>query len=51
MIPVVADILQVDMANSVMQELGYEAKGEFGMPLRRFFQKGGNLRTHHAHMK
>ena len=33
-----------------MQELGYEAKGEYGILFRRYFQKGGNHHTHHAHV-
>ncbi|MXJ74052.1 GNAT family N-acetyltransferase, partial [Escherichia coli] len=50
MIPVVLDISKVDSANAAMQVLGYEAKGEYGIPFRRYFQKGYNLRTHHAHI-
>ncbi|MCH9689989.1 MAG: GrpB family protein [Gammaproteobacteria bacterium] len=37
-------------ANKSMLALGYEAKGEYGIPLRRYFQKGGNNRTHHVHV-
>jgi GrpB-like predicted nucleotidyltransferase (UPF0157 family) len=29
--------------------LGYEVKGENGIPGRRYYQKGGNNRTHHIH--
>lgn len=50
MLAVVLDINKVDPANASMLVLGYEAKGEFGIPLRRYFQKGGNLRTHQAHV-
>jgi GrpB-like predicted nucleotidyltransferase (UPF0157 family)/GNAT superfamily N-acetyltransferase len=50
MVPVVLDIMKVDAATTSMQELGYEAQGEFGIPFRRYFQKGGNNRTHHAHV-
>lgn len=50
MIPVVLDISKVDSANAAMQALGYEAKGEYGMLFRRYFQKGDSLRTHHAHI-
>ncbi|MGQ3887827.1 GNAT family N-acetyltransferase [Legionella sp. CNM-1927-20] len=50
MIPVVLDITQVENANAAMQALGYEAKGEYGIPFRRYFQKGGNQRTHHVHI-
>lgn len=50
MIPVVQDIEQVDSANANMLELGFEAKGEYGIPFRRYFQKGANNRTHQAHV-
>ena len=41
MIPVVADIKFVDLCNDAMAQLGYELKGEFGIPFRRFFKKDG----------
>jgi GrpB-like predicted nucleotidyltransferase (UPF0157 family) len=47
---VVNDIEKVDQVNDKMIELGYEPKGEFGIKNRRFFQKGGNNRTHHVHV-
>ncbi|HAT1867318.1 TPA: GNAT family N-acetyltransferase [Legionella pneumophila] len=50
MLPVVLDITKVDSSNASMRALGYEAKGEYGMPFRRYFQKGGNQRTHQAHV-
>ncbi|AHE65852.1 hypothetical protein Loa_00263 [Legionella oakridgensis ATCC 33761 = DSM 21215] len=50
MIPVVLELDKVDSANAAMQALGYEAKGEYGILFRRYFQKGDNLRTHHAHI-
>ena len=50
MMPVVRDITQVNESNSAMQELGYEAKGEYGIPFRRYFQKGAEPRTHQAHV-
>jgi GrpB-like predicted nucleotidyltransferase (UPF0157 family) len=46
---VVKDISSVDLLNPQLIELGYEAKGENGIPGRRFFQKGGDNRTHHVH--
>jgi len=46
----VEDINKVDSYNKQMEELGYEALGEYGIPKRRFFQKGGNNRTHHVHI-
>lgn len=39
-LPVVKNILQVDQANFAMEQLGYTAKGEYGIPFRRYFQKG-----------
>ncbi|CEG59979.1 bifunctional GrpB family protein/GNAT family N-acetyltransferase [Legionella micdadei] len=50
MIPVVEDITLVDAANPLMLKLHYAAKGEYGIPFRRYFQKGGNQRTHQAHV-
>lgn len=38
-LPVVKDIQQVDRLTESLQVLGYEGKGEFGMPGRRFFVK------------
>ena len=49
-LPVVRNIQEVDNATKAMESLGYEAKGENGIAFRRFFQKGGNLRTHHVHV-
>lgn len=49
MMPVVADIGQVDEANARMQALGYAINGEYGIPFRRYFHKGGSQRTHHIH--
>ncbi|MGI6667592.1 MAG: GrpB family protein [Bacillota bacterium] len=49
MMPVVKDITLVDKCNLQMEELGYEAMGEFGLPGRRYFRKGGHERTHHVH--
>ena len=46
----VKDIEEVDQYNHKMEELGYEAMGEYGIPKRRFFRKGGNKRTHHIHI-
>jgi GrpB-like predicted nucleotidyltransferase (UPF0157 family) len=46
----VEDINKVDSYNRQMEELGYEALGEYGIPKRRFFQEGGNNRTHHVHI-
>jgi len=48
--PVVSNIEAVDKFNDKMIELGYEPMGEFGITGRRFFQKGGDDRTHHIHV-
>lgn len=49
-IPVVRDIMQVDKANEAMRQFGYEARGENGMLFRRYFEKGGEVRTHNVHV-
>jgi GrpB-like predicted nucleotidyltransferase (UPF0157 family) len=50
MLLVVADHATLDAANADMAALGYEPRGEFGIPGRRYFSKGGDLRrTHHVH--
>lgn len=49
-LPVVRDIQEVDKATKAMESLGYEARGEYGMAFRRYFQKGKNNRTHHVHV-
>lgn len=48
--PIVKDIGAVDRFNEAMIRLGYEPLGEFGIPGRRFFPKGGEKRTHHVHV-
>ncbi len=45
----IADTNILDKYDAKMQELGYIPKGEFGIPGRRHYQKGGNNRTHHIH--
>lgn len=49
-LPVVKDIKAIDFFNDKLAELGYIAKGENGLPGRRYFQKGGDERTHHVHV-
>lgn len=49
-LPVVKDILQVDQYNSAMINLGYNAKGEHGIPFRRYFQTSCDGRTHNVHV-
>ncbi|WP_353854166.1 GrpB family protein [Bacillus sp. Bos-x628] len=48
--PVVRDINRIDEFNSSMVAIGYKPKGENGIDGRRYFQKGGENRTHHVHM-
>ena len=47
----VRDITEVDGRSSAMETLGYEVKGEFGIPGRRYFRKDnqGGIRTHQIH--
>jgi GrpB-like predicted nucleotidyltransferase (UPF0157 family) len=48
--PIVHDIETVEGFNPAMMQLGYESKGENGIPGRRYFVKGGDAhRTHHVH--
>lgn len=53
--PVIDILLEVssneklDERNPAMAELGYEARGAFGIPGRRYFAKGGDVRSHHVH--
>ena len=49
-LPVVRNILEVDKAAKAMENLGYEAKGEYGIAFRRYFQKSKNVRTHNVHV-
>ncbi len=46
----VHDLKQLDDESGAMQGLGYEVKGEFGIPGRRYFRKSSqHQRTHHVH--
>ena len=45
----VSDLDALDAKNQHMELLGYEVKGEYGIPGRRYFRKGGDNRTHHVH--
>lgn len=49
-LPVVRNLDAVDACNAQFQALGYEAMGEWGIPGRRYFRKGGDNRTHHIHI-
>ena len=47
----VDDIVELDDRSSAMEELGYEAMGEFGILGRRYFRKNNasGVRTHQVH--
>jgi GrpB-like predicted nucleotidyltransferase (UPF0157 family) len=47
----VRDITEVDGRGAALESLGYEAKGEYGIPGRRFFRKDDRegIRTHNIH--
>jgi GrpB-like predicted nucleotidyltransferase (UPF0157 family) len=44
-----ADVAALDAFNPQMRQIGYFPKGEYGIPGRRFYQKGLVNRTHHIH--
>jgi GrpB-like predicted nucleotidyltransferase (UPF0157 family) len=48
----VRQIADVDERNSAMERLGYQVKGEFGIPGRRYFRKDNQAgtRTHQIHI-
>lgn len=43
------DLSELDRRAHEMESLGYRPKGENGIVGRRYFQKGGNQRSHHLH--
>lgn len=45
----VSDINELDTYNSAMACAGFVARGENGIPGRRYFIKGGDQRSHHVH--
>jgi len=45
----VTGLASLDEDQSAMEEIGYECMGEFGIPGRRYFRKGGENRSHHIH--
>jgi GrpB-like predicted nucleotidyltransferase (UPF0157 family) len=51
MLAVVADVTAVDACNPALARLGYVAKGEFGIPGRRYFFRNdaSGVRTHQIH--
>ncbi|MEL6971157.1 MAG: GrpB family protein [Bacteroidota bacterium] len=48
-LPEVNDLALLDAKAPQMEALGYEVMGEYGIPGRRYFRKGGDQRTHHLH--
>ncbi len=52
MLMVVKNIEDMDPRNGELEKLGYEAKGEFGIPQRRYFRKNNasGERTFHLHV-
>ncbi|BEV37135.1 bifunctional GNAT family N-acetyltransferase/GrpB family protein [Bacillus stercoris] len=46
----VRSIEAVSQFDEQMKAIGYMPKGENGIAGRRYFQKGGNKRTHHVHL-
>ncbi len=46
----VRKIDNIDLCNDAMARVGYEARGEYGLPGRRFFTKGIPKRTHNVHV-
>lgn len=47
---VVKELSLVDAFDAEFEAEGYECMGEYGIPGRRFYQKGGDERTHHIHL-
>jgi GrpB-like predicted nucleotidyltransferase (UPF0157 family) len=48
--PLVYDIEAVDSYNEVMEALGYQAWGEYGIAGRRYFSRAPKRRTHQVHV-
>jgi len=45
----VRSLARLDGFDPAMRSIGYEPRGEFGIPGRRYYPKGGDDRTHHVH--
>ena len=45
----VRDLDALDARDEALRALGYVPRGEFGIPGRRYYPKGGEDRTHHVH--
>lgn len=50
MMCIVHSLAAIDACNDQMTALGYDVAGEWGIPGRRLFRKGGDDRTHHIHV-
>lgn len=51
MLPIVQNIQRMAAFDPTMLALGYESLGEFGLPGRRYYRKGGHdHRSHHVHV-
>jgi GrpB-like predicted nucleotidyltransferase (UPF0157 family) len=51
LLPVARDLAQVDERTAALQEAGYRARGEHGLPGRRFFTRDHRgVRTHNVHV-
>lgn len=49
-IVVVKNLLKLDHEQTKLQAFGYTPEGEHGIPFRRFFHKGLDIRTHNLHV-
>lgn len=45
----VIDLNELDSLNAALERAGYTARGENGIPNRRYFTKGGDQRSHQVH--
>ena len=45
----VEDVVKLDGYVDIFKSIDYECLGEFGIPGRRYYQKGREKRTHHIH--
>lgn len=45
----VSDVHALNACSNAMRAIGFEPRGEYGINGRRYFEKGGNARSHHLH--
>jgi GrpB-like predicted nucleotidyltransferase (UPF0157 family) len=51
LLPLVRDISHIDDHTAMLEEAGYKAWGEYGLPGRRYFTRDqGEIRTHNLHI-